>query len=212
MRLIILLLLLLSLSAHAQFELSKDSRIYWVGDYTGADLLKSLSWDPNAEKTRKGHEGTLQLLSGTVSTSSTGQIIKGDFVIDMTSIACTDLKDARGKKNLEDHLRSSDFFDTQLFPKAAFSIAQITPVAAHANEFLISGFLSIKGVTNLILFPATIILNKDVMTAKGEVIIDRTKWNINYQSGSIFTQLKDGIISDQVKITIDLIFKTRQLN
>jgi polyisoprenoid-binding protein YceI len=212
MRSILIFLLLLSMSTHAQFELSKDSRIYWVGDYIGSDLLKSLSWDPNATKEHKGHEGTLQLLAGTVSTSSTGQIVKGDFVIDMTSIACTDLKDARGRKNLEDHLRSADFFDTQLFPKAGFSISQITPVEARANEFMITGFLSIKGVTNMIRFPATILLNKEVITAKGEVIIDRTKWNINYQSKTIFTTLKDGFISDHIKITMDLTFRTRQVN
>ena len=36
--------------------------------------------------------------------------------------------------------------------------------------------------------------------------IDRTKWNINYKSQSLFSTVKDGIIADEIGISFKLLF------
>ena len=37
--------------------------------------------------------------------------------------------------------------------------------------------------------------------------IDRTKWNVNYGSKSVFDNLGDKFIDDDIKLTIDLVAK-----
>lgn len=152
-----------------------------------------------------GHTGTLQFVSGTLTTDSDGKMVKGEFVIDMQSIKNTDIDDKQGAKDLEDHLKSDDFFSAEKFPKATFVMVAVTKAfifPQEANQYNVSGLLTIKGITHPVNFLATIPNEKGELTAK--VTIDRTKWGINYQSKSIFGTLKDGIISDDITITIRL--------
>jgi polyisoprenoid-binding protein YceI len=176
----------------------------------------------------KGHKGTLDILSGTITTDGTEKLVKGDFVLDMNSITTTDDKKEKEQKNyllemntigstgdvkknrarndLEKHLMSADFFDTPKFPTSTFSITKVEPVTGKVNEYIITGYLSMKGITNAIQFPATITLSNGFVQAKAEVTIDRTKWDIIYKSGSIFPNLKDSVISDEIKLSLDLLF------
>jgi polyisoprenoid-binding protein YceI len=199
MRKLTFLLFLFPLISFAQttqkrFELSPyESKLIWKGSNFGG---------------AGGHDGTLQVTSGFLLIVN-NQITKGDFVIDMNSIRNTDQKDEQSRRDLEEHLRSDDFFSVALYPKAFFNITKIVPaISARPDLYNITGFLGIKGVTNLITFPATVVINKQTARAQADIVIDRTKWNITFQSKTIFATLKDGILADEVKISIDLLFKT----
>ena len=153
------------------------------------------------------HNGTINLDSGIFSVTD-GVLQSGTFIIDMNSINATDL-DGDQKANLEAHLKGTvegkegDFFNVTKFPNAAF---EITGTAIENGKTMVSGNLSLKGNKNNITFPATITNTNDVMTIASESFtIDRTKWSINYGSKSIFDNLGDKFINDdmELKITIN---------
>lgn len=181
------------LTTDANWELNqKESKLVWVGK----PIVGS------------GHEGTIQFISGSIVTSSSGQITKGELVVDMNTIKNTDMKPDDGGKDLEDHLKNDDFFSVAKFPRANFSILKVVPDPTYktSGQIKITGLLTIKGITNQVEFMATSTTSKENITVKGDLIIDRTKWDINYQSKSIFKSLKDGVISDEIKLTVDLKF------
>lgn len=156
------------------------------------------------------HDGTIQLTSGNLLFKGT-QLSKGDFTLDMTTIRNTDQKDAQSQRDLEDHLKNADFFEVDKFPKAFFSITKAVELhdPLKPNQYTITGFLSIKGITNTITFPATITTTRTSAKATAVITIDRTKWNVTFQSKTIFSTLKDGALADEIKLTLDLAFIAR---
>lgn len=170
---------------------------------TKYDLLKNesqLMWNASYVY-GGGHEGTLSFKSGSLNSA-----LKGDFILDMNSIHNTDISPEEDRKGLEEHLRSEDFLFTGKFPNGFFSITKATPLEKKTH-YTVTGFLTLKDRTNEINFPAIITTDENRLKVKAEVVIDRTRWGINHQSGSVFTSLKDGVISDEVKIMLELSFK-----
>src|SRR5690606_31572102 len=104
----------------------------------------TINWE--AKKVVGGHVGTINIKEGTVKIDG-NKLTGGDFVIDMPSLNCTD------SPRLNGHLKNADFFDVEKFPTASFSI---TKVIQNANEAVISGKLTIKGITKDITFPANV--------------------------------------------------------
>ncbi len=182
------------LSTEARWELNrKESKLVWVG--------KSI--------VGSGHEGTIQFASGSIITSDIGDIVQGEFVVDMNTIKNTDMKPDDGGKDLEDHLKADDFFSVAKHPQASFSLLKVVPDAFYkTGNVKIIGLLTIKGITNQVEFLATVTSSKENIVVKGDLAIDRTRWDIIYQSKSYFADLKDGIISDEIRITLDLKFFT----
>ncbi|WP_299254718.1 YceI family protein [uncultured Lacinutrix sp.] len=155
------------------------------------------------------HNGTINLDSGTFSVTD-NTLESGTFIIDMTSINSTDLEGDQ-KANLDAHLKGTvegkegDFFNVAKFPNAAF---EITGTTVENGKTMISGNLALKGIKNNITFPATITNTGDVMTIISEAFtIDRTKWSINYGSKSIFDNLGDKFINDDMELKISITAK-----
>lgn len=164
-------------------------------------------WKVDYSIGKKGHEGTMKLSSGTMLIKD-GIVQGGSFIIDMNSVHVTDMKPDDGGKDLEEHLKSPDFLTTADHPKGYFTV--LNSVRNSPDKFTVSGYLILKGVSNTISFPATITETKTNLIVKSEFNINRTLWGINYQSGSIFNLLKDDIISDDIAITLNFIFKKAQ--
>jgi polyisoprenoid-binding protein YceI len=125
----------------------------------------------------------------------------GNFVIDMTTI-----KDADKSANLEKHLKADDFFGTDKFASSTFTIKK---VAGNGNTVNVTGDLTIKGITNSITFPATLVWNADgsVTASADKVSVDRTKYGIKYKSKSIFPDVGDKMINDEFELAIKLVAK-----
>jgi polyisoprenoid-binding protein YceI len=159
------------------------------------DVTKSsIEW--LAKKVTGQHNGITSLSSGTLQ--SNGKLLKGgSFVIDMNTIEVLDLE-GEYKGKLTNHLKSDDFFSVEKFPTSNFVITKIT-----GNN--ITGNLTIKGITNSITFPAAIIIDKNVITANAKAIIDRTKFDIKYNSKSIFSSIGDKAIDDEISLTIKIL-------
>ncbi len=151
------------------------------------------------------HKGTLNVASGVFSAE--GNMIKsGDFVIDMASLTNTDLAgDAEKKAKLEGHLKSGDFFDVATFPKATFSITSVAKAETDEANCMITGNLTMKGVSKSVTFPALVVAKADgSLTAVSDKFkINRTDWGIKYGSG-ISGAVADEAIGDDFTLQISL--------
>lgn len=200
MKKLVTLICLLAVTTFTQAQLAD-------GSYPLVTNQSIITWKVDYAIGTKGHEGTLKLISGTMMIKN-GTISGGNFVIDMTSVHATDMKSDQGSKDLDDHLQGTDFLSTEEFPKGFFTV--LNAVKDAPEKFTVTGYLIIKGISNSITFPVAIINGQNVITIKSQLILNRTKWGINYHSGSIFNTMKDGIISDDMNMTLDLNFKKAQ--
>ncbi|MGA8853617.1 MAG: YceI family protein [Christiangramia sp.] len=158
------------------------------------------------EKPTGTHNGTIKVSNGSFMANDS-VIESGTFVIDMKSIEVTDLE-GDNKSDLEAHLKGTvegkegDFFNVQEFPEAKF---EVTGITEEAGQSMLQGNLTIKEETKNIAFPVTI--SKDgesIQITSEEFTIDRTKWNVNYGSKSVFDGLGDKFINDDVSLKINL--------
>ncbi|GAA4277742.1 YceI family protein [Aquimarina mytili] len=152
------------------------------------------------------HTGTIKLAKGTIKTQE-GKIESGSFVIDMTSIVVTDLEGDE-KAGLEGHLRGEGegkedhFFNVAKFPEASF---EVTGVTQKEGKTHLEGNLTIKGIKKNISFPATTSVEGNTMTLSTEVFtINRTEWGVNYASKSMFENLGDKFINDDIELKISV--------
>jgi polyisoprenoid-binding protein YceI len=195
--LILVFLLLVSILTHAQ--LADGSHMLSLHE-------SMITWKVDYSIGTKGHAGTLSLTSGTILVKD-GVIQGGNFTIDMNSVRATDMT-GKGANDLEDHLKGDDFLSTKNYPKGYFTV--LNSVSKSAGEFTVSGYLILKGISNTISFPTTVVETSTTVIIKSEFTVDRTLWGINYQSGSIFGTIKDEAISDNMNVTLNFTFKKAQ--
>ncbi|HAH33887.1 MAG TPA: lipid-binding protein, partial [Flavobacteriaceae bacterium] len=81
----------------------------------------------------------------------------------------------------------------------------VTGVADVDGKTMMSGNLTMLSISQNISFPVQITNQDNMVQVKSETFtIDRTKWGINYGSKSIFDNLGDKFIDDDMEITIDV--------
>lgn len=175
-----------------------------ASNYT-VDTSKSvIMW--KGEKPTGTHTGTIKLAGGSVAATDR-QLEAGNFTINMNSIEVTDLE-GESKANLEAHLKGTvegkegDFFNVNEYPEATF---EITSIEGTQYEPVVKGNLTIKGKTNNVEFPATVSYPGNTIFLKSKkFMVDRTKWDVNYGSKSIFDNLGDKFINDEMEIQVEL--------
>ncbi len=151
-------------------------------------------------KVTGSHEGTVKVKEGVLKLDH-GTLVGGSFSIDMTSLVCTDLEAGQGAEKLVGHLASPDFFNTAEHTTVKF---EITKAVAYAdNDYKVVGNLTIKEITKEIKFRANVADGK----ATAKITIDRTDFNVNYGSGSIFDGLADKTIYDEFDLDVTLVTK-----
>ncbi|PLX15557.1 MAG: hypothetical protein C0599_16635 [Salinivirgaceae bacterium] len=157
-----------------------DSKIKWEGKKIGG-----------------AHDGYIKLKSGNIEMNN-GDIVSGNFVVDMNSITNTDLEDPTYNQKLVGHLKSDDFFGVATYPEAKFVIASTD---IKNGKGMVTGNITIKGKTESITFPVER-TGKDY-TAKIE--IDRSKFDVRYGSSSFFSGLGDKAIDDIFTLKVLLV-------
>jgi polyisoprenoid-binding protein YceI len=162
--------------------------------------LSSVEW--SARKVAGAHNGQINILDGQLLMQ--GDAIKGgEFTVDMNSITCEDISDERSNTRLVNHLKSDDFFGSSIHPVSSLVI--ISATRKSGNEYEITGNLTIKGITNEIVFPAKIQVAQNKVTANAEITVVRTKYDIKYRSGSFFDSLGDRLIYDDFNLKVELV-------
>lgn len=179
-------LILFASIVHAQhIEISKqESSINWTG--------KKLTGE---------HTGSLSFVKGEIVLNKK-KLIGGAFEMDMNSITCTDVQDKKSNARLIDHLKSDDFFAVRTNPVSRLEITKVQQV--QGNEYRIIGNLTIKDITHPITFPATVIIEGQLITAKAQLTFDRSKYNIKFGSSSFFENLGDEMIYDDIELAVHL--------
>jgi len=150
------------------------------------------------EKVTGEHNGTIEIKEANLKMKDNA-IVSGKFVIDMTSLTNTDLTDAEYNQKLVGHLKSDDFFSVEKHPTAELVISESS--AFVNNEATVKGNLTIKGITKPIEFKAT----KNGNSMDAMIIVDRTKYDIRYRSGSFFEGLGDKMIYNDFILKTNLV-------
>ncbi|MEP7269037.1 MAG: YceI family protein [Saprospiraceae bacterium] len=154
-----------------------------------------------ATKITGAHNGTVAVKSGILDFDGE-KLTAGKIEMDMTTIAVTDLQGEWGQKLLG-HLKSDDFFSVEKNPNALLVIS--TAQWTSANTYNMTGNLTIKGITKPITF--TSIINKAAGTATAEIKVDRTEYNIKYNSGKFFPSIGDKMVNDIFTLKVALAFE-----
>lgn len=171
--------------------------------YTAVPAESTIEW--KGSKPTGSHTGTIAIESGVVSIKNNA-LESGNFLIDMNSITVTDLEAGDGKEDLETHLKGDaegkedHFFNVKEYPTAAF---EITGVSEVDGKSVVNGNLTIKGIKKNISFPVNISSTEETVTITSEPFtINRTDWGVNYGSKSIFDNLGDKFINDEIELKI----------
>jgi polyisoprenoid-binding protein YceI len=152
-------------------------------------------------KISSSHEGTVNILKGFLNIDH-GTLVAGQFSIDMQSLATNDMSEEYNKK-LDGHLKNEDFFNVSEFPTASITITNA--VRGSGNSYKVVADLTIKGITHPISFAADVNVNGKNFLATAKIKIDRTKWDIKYNSGNYFKDLGDKLILDEIEFDIFLL-------
>ena len=176
-----------------------------LGNYLVDTAASSIKW--TGTKPTGKHTGTIALKEGGFTVTD-GKIENGIFTVDMTSITVTDLE-GDDKAKLEGHLKglggkeSEDhFFNTTKFPTSEFKIVGVE----NANgAYFVKGILTMKGISKPVEFPAEItITDTDVTLHSDPFKINRTLWGVNYASKSVFDDLKDKFVDDDIELEVNV--------
>lgn len=170
----------------------------------------SVSW--LAKKVTGQHNGTVKLKSGSLAINH-GTPVGGTFELDMTSITCTDIIDPKKNQDLVSHLKNDDFFSVEKFPSSQLTITRFSPAAnvqPGSGTYEAWGNLTIKGITQPVQFTTKITGSGRQIQATTKITIDRTKWNITYKSGTVFPELVDKAIADNIEFDVSLVANIQQ--
>ncbi len=156
----------------------------------------SVTW--KGYKVTGSHIGNIELKQGALEFKD-GNLVGGEFIIDMSTIESTDLE-GDYKAKLEGHLKSDDFFGVESYPTAKLVFNKVK--STGKNSYEVTADLTIKEKTNPVTFDISIYGNK----ATANIKIDRTKFDVRYGSTSFFDDLQDKAIYDEFDLITDLEF------
>jgi polyisoprenoid-binding protein YceI len=160
----------------------------------------SVNWI--GKKVTGAHDGTIGIKEGNF-TFNNGKLTGGNVIIDTTSIIILDVTDPATNAQFAGHLASDDFFSIEKFPTASLEITKATEQTA--NNYLVEGNLTIKGITHPITFNLDLNISNTTLKAAGKIIIDRTKYEMKFRSGNFFTNLGDTLIYNEFELNVNVI-------
>jgi len=139
------------------------------------------------------HDGGFKQFSGAIDLVNNKVEESSVYVdIDATSV----FTDA---DKLTEHLKSGDFFEVEKFPKASFRSTKIeADTTKGAGNYLVTGDLTLHGVTKSVSFPAEIKISAEDVSVSSEFAINRKDFGIVYAGKA------DDLIRDDVVIRLDL--------
>lgn len=155
----------------------------------------TLSWE--GKKVSATHHGKINIKSGKLMMDG-DKLTGGEFVVDMNTIANEDLQGEWNQK-LVNHIKSEDFFHVQQHPEATFQITEVK-ATDNPNQVVVSGNLTIKGISKNITFNADVVENSaNKVQMKADFNIEREQWGITY------TGMADDLISKEINFKVNII-------
>lgn len=152
------------------------------------------------------HIGTVDVSKGFLDIRE--KSISGEVEIDMNTIHNINLQGDELQPVLEAHLRSDDFFFTQMFPKAVLTLKDsnlIEPGWITGPNYHLCGVLELRGVSADLEFDATVTIGQDGSPSlEAHFDIDKTRWNIIYGSTRFFEYLGMHQVFDMISLQLRL--------
>lgn len=139
------------------------------------------------------HDGGFKKFSGTIDlVNNKAEESNVSLEIEMSSV----FTDADG---LTKHLQTGDFFEVEKFPKSSFVSTKIAADATKgADNYSVTGDLTMRGVTKSITFPAKITVKPEDVAVEAEFVINRKDFGIVYAGKA------DDLIRDEVVLKLNL--------
>ncbi|KQR94956.1 hypothetical protein ASG01_03575 [Chryseobacterium sp. Leaf180] len=154
--------------------------------------------------------GNLKITSGNLTVDNS-QLTSGEFIIDMKSLtvdpASVTEKDKK-YSDLEGHLKSKDFFDTEKNPTADFKITKVEDLATAPSDAVqganktVSGNLTLLGKTMNVTFPAKVNMTETNVDMMAKFTVNRADWGIKF--GTDETDPAEWAISKDIEISVDI--------
>lgn len=143
------------------------------------------------------HFGTLKLQSGELMVDG-ASLTGGRLTVDMNSLQNEDLKaEPESRAKLEAHLKSADFFDVPKYPTATYEITGVSAATGDYNA-LISGNLTLHGVTKPVQFKANVTHTGNAVSVKSEPTdLNRQEFGVNFTSPA-----ENGVLKDELTIQL----------
>ncbi len=150
--------------------------------------------------------GTMKFKSGEL-TMKDGKLESGNFVADINSLENENLKsDAEQKKNLEDHLKSGDFFEVEKYPTAKFELSKVDALESGDYNSLLHGNLTIKNITKPVEFKANVTEKDGIVSIATEPTdIKREDFGVKFS-----IPVQNGILKNEVTLQISLKAQTKK--
>lgn len=137
------------------------------------------------QRTGYFNEGSLRVEGKDIRVEN-GMVTGGTFQMPLSSLVNFNLPLDSLKHLLIHHLQSPDFFNMALHPNLTYEIKRTekysgkdTTAIAGAN-YTVYGNLTMLGKPLEVTFPARITLTDKRMQVAAKVVVDRTRWGMNY--------------------------------
>ncbi len=151
------------------------------------------------------HYGSIRLASGEIGIHD-GVLSSAGFSVDMNSMTCDDLTDNSWNSMLIAHLKSPDFFQTDLYPKAEFVAESAVPIPSGGDglpSHVLKGRFTLRGVTRPVEFPVCIAsADGKRLTGQGVLEVNRTEFGSIYGSGRFFRFLGKHLVNDLIHLDV----------
>jgi len=154
--------------------------------------------------------GTINIQSGDISVQD-GEITGGDFVLDMKTIKVDAASVTEADKkaiDLENHLKSADFFHVDSIPTAEFVVTKVEALATAPQGAIeganktVSGNLTLLGNTINVSFPAKVEVSDNVVSVAAHFTVNRTDWGIKFGTNEV--DPAEWMISKDIEVGIDV--------
>jgi rhodanese-related sulfurtransferase/polyisoprenoid-binding protein YceI len=161
-----------------------------------------VEWAGRNPNTR--HHGSVRIAGGKIRVEKGA--IGGEFTVDMTRIENYSLKGDELQPVLIAHIKSDDFFFTELFPTAKYRIERAEPIEGAGiglPNYSFKGELALRGIKAGLDFTATANpIEGGGISAEAHFDIDRTRWGVIYGSSRFFRHLGMHLVYDPISIQV----------
>ena len=149
--------------------------------------------------------GKVDISNGVLNFDQSGPST-GEFTIDMNTVT-----ESKNHEELLSLIRSNDFFGVKEFPTSKFSITKIEMTPIDDELYKVMGDLTIRDKTNEIFFFARTEFVKGEVRVSAKFKIDRTRWDMTFDSVKFFPVLGERAIKDDIDINLSLVFRSVEL-
>jgi polyisoprenoid-binding protein YceI len=157
--------------------------------------------DWTGRKVTGAHNGTIGIKEGNFIVNN-GKINGGNITINTATIKILDVTDPDTNAQFAGHLASDDFFSIEKFPTASFEILSVKEVSN--STYYLEGNLTIKDISHVVGFEASVKNNQNQIKLSGKLVIDRTKYDIRFRSGNFFKDLGDTLIYNDFDLDFNI--------